>query len=392
MSYCIHLKPVCNREMRHVADELLYRNLAGQQDDLLNPTTQAARACSTALFEIGLQRLVGTRPLILRVTDFLIQRLPQYGLPAGQIMLRLAPTERLDAGLVGSLGMAQAEGFKVMVDLGHLMQEPDFLADIVAISVQEQPAPDLERLPKGALRMATGIQNDDHLALARQWQCEWLQGSYFSTPVPIASPIRRRTSNMSAQLQLLQELYKTDPDIVRIGTLVAQDPHLAVLVLRETSRQLRRGSGSIASLNHACLLLGLDHLQAMITQLLLARNHSVSTLQLKHMLLRAALCKRVARRLRLGDPNEAFLLGLFSLLDSYLQISMQELVEMIPFLNGARDALLNRLGPLGRLISLVESFEGADTDAAGEGVLAILNHEYLDSLAWLHKVMVQPEE
>jgi c-di-GMP phosphodiesterase len=393
MSYCIHLKPICNADMRHVADELLYRNPAGRHDDLLNPTTQAARACSTALFEIGLQRLVGSRPLVLRVTGFLLQRLPHAGLPADQVILRPIPGERLDADMARLLEQARAEGFQVMVDMEQLDPTLELFPDIVTLPVGTAEAGSrLDILPKGARRMAVGIETAEHLELAGQWRCEWFQGPYFSTPVPISSPIKRRTSNLPAQLQLLQELYKTDPDLGRVGTLIAQDPHLAVLVLRETARQLRNGAGSVLSLNHACLLLGLDYLQAIITQLLLAQNAPGSSLQLKHMLLRAALCKRVSRRLRLGDPNEAFLLGLFSLMDSYLQIGMQELVEMIPFQKAAREALLHRTGPHGRLIKLIESFEVANTEDTEEQVLAILNAEYLDSLAWLNKVMVQPEE
>jgi EAL and modified HD-GYP domain-containing signal transduction protein len=58
--------------------------------------------------------------------------------------------------------------------------------------------------------------------------------------------------------------------------------------------------------------------------------------------------------------EQAFLIGLFSLLDALLDVSLQELVEQLPLCSGIKQALLNREGPYGLLLQLEECYEKAD--------------------------------
>jgi EAL and modified HD-GYP domain-containing signal transduction protein len=55
--------------------------------------------------------------------------------------------------------------------------------------------------------------------------------------------------------------------------------------------------------------------------------------------------------------DEAFLTGSLSLMDVYLELSMEELLEKILLSKSIKDALLNREGYLGKMLIIVEKLE-----------------------------------
>jgi len=61
-NYCVALQPICNGDLEHVADELLYREsatatFANVADDQAVMAT--ARVCHIAFYETGIESLVG---------------------------------------------------------------------------------------------------------------------------------------------------------------------------------------------------------------------------------------------------------------------------------------------------------------------------------------------
>ncbi|MFA0464559.1 histidine kinase, partial [Vibrio sp. 10N.261.45.F1] len=58
--------------------------------------------------------------------------------------------------------------------------------------------------------------------------------------------------------------------------------------------------------------------------------------------------------------EQAFMIGLFSLLDALLDLSLENLIEQLPLCTSIKVALLRREGPYGALLALEESFEHAD--------------------------------
>ncbi len=393
-AYSIFLHPVCTREFRHVADELLYRDADGVAGSMLTPECKIARACSAAFFEVGLQHLVGQRTLILSVTCQIMSQLAVLDFPAEQIMLKLEDTPASLAEYRACLEGLRAAGYRLLLTPQQIEEIGLQASDYIYLSLFDAPAqggtPPVP--PKGVGLFVADIHTQTDYEHALAIGGDWMQGPFFSTAIQVPTPLRNRKGNLAARLGLMQELYRAEPDIGRVEALLSQDPHLVVLVLRQANQNLPLRRREVVSLRQASMLLGLDKLQSMITQLLLANNFPLSALKLKQMLLRAAMCKRVARRLQSCDPSEAFAMGLFSLMDSYHGVDMAELVEMIPFTAEVKAALLLRSGAQGRLLKLVEAFELAQREGRQLTVSDTLNSEYLDSLIWLQQVFIEPTD
>jgi EAL and modified HD-GYP domain-containing signal transduction protein len=71
------------------------------------------------------------------------------------------------------------------------------------------------------------------------------------------------------------------------------------------------------------------------------------------------------------SPDEAFLVGILSLLDTIYAVEMQDLVGDLQLSEHAESALLRREGPFGELLCFVEQMERLEVDEALGQVLAL---------------------
>ncbi|HRE16645.1 MAG TPA: hypothetical protein PLW86_06185, partial [Rhodocyclaceae bacterium] len=92
------------------------------------------------------------------------------------------------------------------------------------------------------------------------------------------------------------------------------------------------------------------------------------------------------------QADEAFMVGIFSLLDVLLRISMEDILGQLPLTDNVKRALSSREGQLGQLLSAVEATEQGQFDAASRILikLGIGCEDYataqLDALNWAHSV------
>jgi EAL and modified HD-GYP domain-containing signal transduction protein len=89
-----------------------------------------------------------------------------------------------------------------------------------------------------------------------------------------------------------------------------------------------------------------------------------------------------------GAADSAFIVGLLSLLDVLLEVPMDKILARLELSPEVRTALLERNGPLGTPLQLVEAYEKANWDAA-KGLANdnavpddLVPDLYLDALHW----------
>jgi len=106
-------------------------------------------------------------------------------------------------------------------------------------------------------------------------------------------------------------------------------------------------------------------------------------------MVRAQLCQLLgATRNIPADDSQLFLLGLFSLLDAMLDISMAELTEKLPLSDELKSALNERRGPLAPYLQAVIAYEQGEFQACTSylQVLGIapeaMIKAYFKALAW----------
>jgi EAL and modified HD-GYP domain-containing signal transduction protein len=395
--YCIALHPICDKAFNHVADELLYRAHGGAKSAEINdPMIATARACSAAFYEIGLQALVGDRLLFLNVSEEWLAQPELMPLPAEQVVIELPRELSMSEELPARLESVRQRGYRIAVDDDILDRAPDTIlpcVDIVRIDMRRadalQQVERFQALP--VMLMAGFIENSEQLEQCRMLPFSYFQGYFYAMPAPIAAGERKRLGNRAAGLKLVRELYSGEVDIDKVESLLVQDPHLCTLLLKRVNSAALARTRPISNLQQAIMLLGFDKIRALAVTLLLAQNEPIKRMLVFKALMRASLARRLSERFSELDHDTAFTAGLFSIMDQLEEVPLAELVEEAGFDAELSAALLERAGPLGKILQLIDAFEKARLDRQSLKLVETLNREYLASVAWAQEMLVMTE-
>jgi EAL and modified HD-GYP domain-containing signal transduction protein len=117
----------------------------------------------------------------------------------------------------------------------------------------------------------------------------------------------------------------------------------------------------IDSVRQAVCIAGTNLLARWVALLGLLRIENSPSDYVEIALHRARTCELVARAEKIGQPDQAYILGLLSLLDGMLESPWEALIPSLPLSAEIAAALASRQGQLGHLLSAVESYETFST-------------------------------
>jgi EAL and modified HD-GYP domain-containing signal transduction protein len=173
----------------------------------------------------------------------------------------------------------------------------------------------------------------------------------------------------------------SDAETRDIETTLKQDPQLSVQLLKLVNSVAFAPTTRINSFAHAITLLGRRQLQRWLQLLLYASRSSDAGNNplLSEAALRAALMEALCKASQSdkATQDEAFMVGMFSLLDRLFAKPLADVVGPLNLVPEVNKALLARVGKLGDLLSLVEA-----ADAGLEAVGPALTRAGIGNEAW----------
>jgi EAL and modified HD-GYP domain-containing signal transduction protein len=359
-------QPILNAEGRVRGYELLFRSdplvvSAGNGD-------MAARTMLDNAVLFGLERFTNGLPAFIRcsvealteqLVDVLVPRETVLGVPAS-----LADTPKL----VDACRALKARGFRLALDdfcwNGNL--EPLVrLADYIRVEFNRFGATEIEHLRRlkcdSIARVAQKVetQEDYQLAVARGFRL--FQGSYICHPVLMKQ--RKVPANRILHFEIVRELHHDPIEVRRLGQLVMRDASLTFRLLRLVNSPLYAIRQELRSIESAMLMIGDDTLRRVISLAVLSEMNSGQPPEILHMaLVRARFCELAACPCGL-DPNEQYLLGMFSLLPAMLGAPMEELTPSLPLRAVVCAALEGTANRERILLAWVEGHERGDWQA-----------------------------
>jgi EAL and modified HD-GYP domain-containing signal transduction protein len=213
---------------------------------------------------------------------------------------------------------------------------------------------------------------------------------------PAPPPATHPAGKGPTQALLLKILAQTtgDAETREIEATLKQDPTLSVQLLRLVNSVAFAPNTRINSFAHAITLLGRRQLQRWLQLLLYAgqsggANNPLLTAAALRAALMEGLCK--ASRADKAIQDEAFMVGMFSLLDRLFGKPLREIVTPLNLVRDVNEALLNRSGTLGELLALIEAAESGP-EAIGPGLrrVGISNEGWykvqVDALGWTLRI------
>jgi len=191
---------------------------------------------------------------------------------------------------------------------------------------------------------------------------------------PAGGPSRRDLPGaVSTVAELMQRLDREEP-VARLDEVLRRDPALAFRLLRYINSPGFGLSVEITSFQHAIMVLGYQRLKRWLALLLTSTVDSPDLQPMMHLALRRGLLMEELARLQ-GDEtlrNEAFICGVFSLLDRMLGQPFTQLLARLPVPERVALALLDGAGAHAPGLALAQAVEAGlpyDIEAAMESLM-----------------------
>ncbi|MEZ8127195.1 EAL and HDOD domain-containing protein [Vibrio splendidus] len=397
-------QPILNRKRNTLGYELLFRD---GEKNAYPAHIESNRATYRLIVENFLS--VGLNPSIPSSRCFinfpyqsLIRRLP-LSLPKDKVVVEILETCKPTDELLEAVKDLYQAGY--MIALDDFTSTPEWerflrYTHIVKLDIMQMgldEACDLVKAHQGKKFsfLAERVETEQEFKQAKEAGFKFFQGYFFSKPQIIKT--KYISPEQVIAMELFQEVCKPDVDFQRVESIVAKDVALSYKLLRFVNTMSPRLEVTISSFRQALVYLGQEKLKMFVS---LAVASYVSDKKPKELyglsLQRAQFCQRMSRyQAFAGHTEQAFMIGLFSLLDALLDLSLENLVEQLPLCKSIKVALLRREGPYGTLLALEESFEHADWQQIDEHCAHLglsveqVKTELTEARRWSHNVTNQ---
>lgn len=388
-SYCIALQSICDENLRHVADELLYRSSGSAQSaEIEDDLVATSRACNVAFYETGIESLCGERKLFFNAPrEWLLN--PDLLPPnPDRVVIEVLENVKVDSGLLISLKKIKELGYTIALDDFVLTPKTRPMlpfVDIIKLDVLESPPSQSEidlYLLNGIILLAEKVETMELFERYKHLGCTLFQGYFFSRPEVKSALSVHRSSNLNARMNILKELYRDDVDLGKVEQQLLYEPQIVVRLLKMINSAHYKRVNTITSIQHAMAVVGLEKLRTLVTTLVIANDDPCKMLLLPKVLTRAAMCQKLAQYKFNTNPDEAFIMGLLSMADLMLNQDIDVLCEQLPISDTIKEALLSHSGKQGTLLLLAMKFEKAELLGASDSTIDALNKFYLESRSW----------
>lgn len=213
------------------------------------------------------------------------------------------------------------------------------------------------------------------------------QGYWFAKPVLLEGhTIRPGQAHILRLINLVRKQASTD----EIEEIFKHDPTLSFNLLRFINSAGFGLRTEVTSFRHAVMLLGLNRLFKWAALLLTTSNAGNTPAAVgTTAVLRGRLMELLAQQtLAPEESDNAFVVGVFSLLDTMLGVSMEAALATLSLPASVTDALLHRSGSLAPYLELTLACENNDDAAFARTSTQLglngsqVNMAHLEALAW----------
>lgn len=190
------------------------------------------------------------------------------------------------------------------------------------------------------------------------------QGYYFNRPILMSSDTTEVQSTTC--VRIYNELNKPVVDFDQVGRIVSSDVNLSYRLLRQMSSLHYYRGNKITSIGSALVRMGVVNLRNWISLVFLGGLSKESNLeQVRIALVRGVFAEQSAVRLGMASlKSDAFFTGIFSMLTTIVEQSMEELLISLPISDHVKQALLYHRGILHELLKFIISYQEGEWEYA----------------------------
>ena len=359
---CVGRQPIYDRRRSIVAYELLFRT-PGAARALSNGDAATAQVVLNTVVEIGLDRISGGLPVFLNCTRNFLENGPV--IPPDLCVLEVLESLSPDKALVEDVKRLRATGYRIALD--DFIYRPEWkplveLATYIKLDVRAQERDALGESVRQLRRfratlLAEKVESEEEMEFCAGLGFELFQGYYLRRPETVTA---RRAPLSNLALLMVQRLADPKTTVDQITHIIAEDAAMTFRILRLANSARLGQMARIESVRQAVMSVGVNTVLQWALMMVMAGITGCPTGYLETALHRARTCELLAERETQVRGDQAYLVGLLSLLDSMLEAPLDSIVGPLPLADEILRALLHRQGHLGCLLAAVESYESGE--------------------------------
>ena len=389
-------QPIVDAERAVVAYELFDRSVAA---DAHTPASDIALIFN-ALTHTGSESLVGKLTIFVNCTHNSLAGGHLDLIQPDKVVLEITPVDGHGAQDILArshlLADLRRRGFRLAFN--HTILAPAYaawqpLADFVKLDLAVLKPEQLQvivaaaksRVPQ-AVVVAEKVETAEQFTALAAYGATLFQGYWFAKPTIVrAKVVSPSLAHVLQLINLVREQASTD----EIEAVLKKDAVLGFNLMRLINSSGFGLNQEITSFRQAVMLLGLKKLFRWAALLLTSSRNGTPAAVGNMAVVRGRMMELLAREsMTPEDGDSAFVVGIFSLLDTMLGIPLAEALDLLSLPPPVVEALAHGTGPFGALLALAKASEGEDDAAfaAAAAALPFNNHQiniaHMDALAW----------
>ncbi|HCL87158.1 MAG TPA: EAL domain-containing protein [Comamonadaceae bacterium] len=307
------------------------------------------------------------------------------------------------AGIIPTLQDLRSRGFRIAFNQEVLRRAYAAwvpLASFIKLDLQAFKPELAEPLVKFATAHSQARLVAEKVETAEQYErmaalgVKLFQGYWFARPTLVQAQTIR--PSQATILQLIN-LVRKQAAVSEIEDLLKKDPTLSFNLLRFINSSGFGLSVEITSFRHAVMILGLKKLFRWAALLLTtSRNTGSPPAVGQTAVVRGRLMELLAAELLPPeDCDNAFVVGVFSLLDAMLGVPLERALETVALPQPVVDALMHNQGVFAPFLELTRACESGDDEAFARAAEALhlsnrqVNWAHLQALTWAESLTAE---
>jgi len=362
-------QPIFDKDQKVYAYELLYRSgLKNNFYEDADGDHATSSVLTNGFLSIGMETITRGKMAFINFTRNLLLKEIATVFPREQMGIEILEDVEPDAEIVATCKKLKQSGYTLVLD--DFVFKPEFTpllewVDIIKIdfinTTPETRSSVIQQVNSTRIRfLAEKVETHAAFRQAVEMGYTYFQGYFFAEPEIIAG--QALSASKMNFLRLLQQVNQPELDYDKLEKIFKEDVTLTYKLLSYINSAYFGFPDRIRSIRHALTLIGLQEAQKWLSLIAMS---SMGTDKSEELVLtslsRAHLCELLAPLVGLKErSSELFLMGLFSLLDAFLDQPLTDILIQLPISDDIKNALVGRQGLMGEVLKLVIFYEMGD--------------------------------
>lgn len=318
---------------------------------------------------VGLKQVTENgKKLMVDFTDKnLLDQVP-YALPPDLAAVAVAEADCLQSDILSRLSQLRQDGYTIVIrdfNADSRYEAAYALAHIFAVNTRNVPLDALANMisfarARNIQLMSTELENQRLFKHYQAIEFDYFHGPFFKSADDLK--LRKMSVNEVSRFNLLKLIEAKEPDIAKVTEALQADAAISFRLLSYLNSAAFGLRQKVKSIQQAVTLLGWRKFKNWLRVILMGElNQCKYASEIIFMAAqRGKFLESIATESNYWgfDPDTLHLLGVFSLLDTLLQMPMAEIITLLPLEEKLKEALLgetnNEYYPLLQLVRALE--------------------------------------